>query len=1037
MKNTYTMKRIVFNSAFLMSMLILASTSLFSQARVQVIHNSADRAAEVVDVWLDDVLLIDDFMFRTATPFIDAPAGVDFVISIAGSGSTSPTPAVAQFDFFLEDGMTYIIVANGIVSPEGYDPLQPFDLFVYAMGREMAMDPKNTDVLVFHGATDAPTVDIHEVRVPAGKLIDDLDYSAFSSYLELLPQDYSLQVRDMYGSVTVAQYAAPLAELGLEGQAITVLASGFLAPGNNSNGPGFGLWAATATGGNLIPLPQEDISTARLQVIHNSADLAAKRVDIYVNDQLFLDDFAFRTATPFVDVPAATDLSIDVLPFTSTSADNPLATFTLNLMGGGIYQAIASGIVSPEGYAPATPFNIDVYSMAREYAYGMERTDVMVYHGSTDAPVVDIFEVGQGAGQLVDDLGYSEFDGYLELPVADYSLQIRDMSGTTPLLQYLAPISALGLDGFAMTVLASGFLNPAANSDGPAFGLFVALPAGGDLIPLPEAGISTARAQIIHNSADPDAAMVDIWVNGQLFLDNFAFRTATPFVDVPANVELEIAVSPYNVPQPVASFNVTFESAQKYVVIANGEIGSESNNPRGFNLYVYGQAREMAAGEQTSDALVFHGSNDAPEVDIVEVGTGLGLIIDDLSYGSFEGYYELPVDDYSLQVRDASGSVVVAQYSLPLETYEFGGMSATVVASGYLTPATGAMAAFGLYAALPTGGALIPLPQESISTARVQVIHNSADLAAEVVDVWLNDQLLIDNFRFRTATPFIDAPANQDITIAVQPANSSSAADPLASFTMNLEGGETYIVVANGIVFPNGYEPYQPFNLYVYEGAREWAMGGSNTDVLVFHGSTDAPAVDVIEVGAGAGQIIDDMAYSQFAGYLELPTANYSLQITDATGAVAVATYQAPLAGFGLYGQAITVVASGFLNTMANNDGPEFGLWVALASGGELIELPSLITGVDETAISETAFSTYPNPATQNITVAYTLTREGSVSIELFDILGNRVRTDIPGVQNASSHSRVLDVSGLPSGMYILRIQAGSDMLTKKVKVVR
>ena len=31
-------------------------------------------------------------------------------------------------------------------------------------------------------------------------------------------------------------------------------------------------------------------------------------------------------------------------------------------------------------------------------------------------------------------------------------------------------------------------------------------------------------------------------------------------------------------------------------------------------------------------------------------------------------------------------------------------------------------------------------------TARVQIIHNSADLAADTVDVWLNDQLLIDNF---------------------------------------------------------------------------------------------------------------------------------------------------------------------------------------------------------------------------------------------------------------------------------------------------
>lgn len=43
--------------------------------------------------------------------------------------------------------------------------------------------------------------------------------------------------------------------------------------------------------------------TARVQVIHNSADAAAAEVDVYINADLALDDFAFRTATPFLDLP--------------------------------------------------------------------------------------------------------------------------------------------------------------------------------------------------------------------------------------------------------------------------------------------------------------------------------------------------------------------------------------------------------------------------------------------------------------------------------------------------------------------------------------------------------------------------------------------------------------------------------------------------------------------------------------------------------------------------------------------------------------
>jgi hypothetical protein len=42
-------------------------------------------------------------------------------------------------------------------------------------------------------------------------------------------------------------------------------------------------------------------TTARVQVIHNSADILADSVDIYVNGALAIPDFGFREATPFID----------------------------------------------------------------------------------------------------------------------------------------------------------------------------------------------------------------------------------------------------------------------------------------------------------------------------------------------------------------------------------------------------------------------------------------------------------------------------------------------------------------------------------------------------------------------------------------------------------------------------------------------------------------------------------------------------------------------------------------------------------------
>lgn len=471
-------------SLFAIGLIVTANEVSAQTARVQVIHNCADAVAQDVDIYLGSTLLLDNFAFRTASPFIDAPAGSLITISVAPASSTSVGDAIADFDYTLTDGETYVIVADGIVNtlPGAYSPATPFNLSVYGMGQEEAASSGNTDVLVHHGSTDAPTVDVVEVGVGAGTIVDNAPYGAFTDYLELPTADYVLEIRDASGAVTVASFDAPLATLGLEDSALVVVASGFLDPSVNSNGPAFGLWVALPEGGDLIPLP---VSKSRIQVIHNSADLIAASVDVYLNGDLFLDDFEFRTATPFADINAGVTNTIAVAPGNSTDVSDAIASFDYALESGATYVLVAEGIVSPMGYSPATAFDIYVYDMGRESATNSSNTDVLVHHGSTDAPTVDVFETGVGAGNVVDDIAFGEFAGYLELATNDYILEVRDETGTTVISSYVAPLETLNLDGAAITVVASGFVDPSVNSNGAGFGLWVALASGGDLVELP------------------------------------------------------------------------------------------------------------------------------------------------------------------------------------------------------------------------------------------------------------------------------------------------------------------------------------------------------------------------------------------------------------------------------------------------------------------------------------------------------------------------------------------------------------------------
>ena len=501
----------------------------------------------------------------------------------------------------------------------------------------------------------------------------------------------------------------------------------------------------------------------------------------------------------------------------------------------------------------------------------------------------------------------------------------------------------------------------------------------------------TASVQIIHNSASPT---VDVYVDGELAVEDFEYRTATPVLDLPTDFTVGIAPADGEV---IAEFPFSLMDSGTYVVVATGLLGDETTP---FSLAAAGTTNGATDGNVGLN--VYHGSTDAPAVDVIADGA---VLVPNLEYGSFSGYVEVPANDYTIGIAPTGGDAI-AEFIAPLSG--LGGNSAVVFASGFLS---GQDPAFGLFAALEDGSVLGLNPPVN-PTASVQIIHNSA---SPTVDVYVDGELAVEDFEYRTATPVLDLPT--DFTVGIAPADG----EVIAEFPFSLMDSGTYVVVATGLL---GDET-TPFSLAA-AGTTNGATDG-NVGLNVYHGSTDAPAVDVIADGA---VLVPNLEYGSFSGYVEVPANDYTIGIAP-TGGDAIAEFIAPLSGLG--GNSAVVFASGFLS----GQDPAFGLFAALEDGSVLaLESGNLSTNIiiDN---SFTLYPNYPNPFNPSTTISYELNELSDISINIYDLNGKIVESLFNGYKNEGTHSIVWEANNLSSGTYLLVINSNNIFSTQKLMLIK
>jgi hypothetical protein len=79
----------------------------------------------------------------------------------------------------------------------------------------------------------------------------------------------------------------------------------------------------------------------------------------------------------------------------------------------------------------------------------------------------------------------------------------------------------------------------------------------------------------------------------------------------------------------------------------------------------------------------------------------------------------------------------------------------------------------------------------------------------------------------------------------------------------------------------------------------------------------------------------------------------------------------------------------------------------------------------------------YPNPFNPSTEIRFRLQRSLFVSLTVVDLLGRQVATLIQGPREAGEHALRFDATGLASGIYLCRLQAGDASRTMKMLLLR
>ena len=692
--------------------------------------------------------------------------------------------------------------------------------------------------------------------------------------------------------------------------------------------------------------------TARLQLIHNAADPALDTVDVYIDDRLYVEDFEFRDATSFMNVNTGTGVQIDLKAANSMPADTALDSFFLDLAASDTLVSVLSGVVDSTQFAP-NPDNIDLQlssyrlDSARDTAINSGTLDYVVFHGISDAPGVSV--QARGLRSLVTDLQYGQFSSYDNLSSPGSYLLDIVLPGqpNRPLYTFRADLG--GLQDSSVVLFASGFLDTAANKNGPAVALLAALP-NGDVLPLPQ--VKKSRLQLIHASADPALDTVDVYINDSLVLDDVPRTAASPYLEIPGNQRVKVSINLSSSQgagdrvQLVDSFFVQAEA--NYQLMVHGVVApslftdNPNNKPTDLSFTFLEQARLEAQGQSNDVAFRFVNSmTDAAAFRLVRASDD-SVFVDSTGYKDTSGYVQVKDSNQVFFLKDTAGKIVD---SFALNLAQQGGKSLLIHTYGFRMPSQNGQGPGLSLLAVDAQGQVTELPR--IRTAQLKLVHVAPDPRLDSVDVYLDGVRLRDDFPYQAATDFLRVSSNKVITLELVQKDATDNSKPLLQRNLQLSDNQKMLAYACGVVDPAEFNDNQNgsaairLSLRIIQNESLTSGNPQEADLRVIH--------TVPDLGQSRFRNVTEdesiLTSGQFMGYREFSSV-YAADPRELVVRQEFITTNTNVEGFinldFAQGKRIYIFSTGFNVPDNNMNGPK-AEFIAI-SGDSTIRMPSLGT---------------------------------------------------------------------------------------------